>query len=247
MKLLKFVYRSFLTGMPFLTYNPMTMIPFHAPFNVLPESLYINYKLNNLQYSTLNTYIKNMNPEFSLEPIRININDSPAYYISLNIYNCTSPLFLNENGMTRFEINTYVTNGVNKGTLIVDYMSNSLSMDPVNIFKDPIPLSYTNGKILGKTNDILLNTTLSISDRDSSFTANKDLAKYSDIIYYTNGIYDKLYYDTSLTDAVLKIPKIRHMIFNYLNITFTRPDSIFYFKNKINFVGGVWDNLLENK
>ena len=31
-----------------------------------------------------------------------------------------------------------------------------------------------------------------------------------------------------------------------LNITFTRPDSIFYFKNKINFVGGVWDNLLEN-
>ena len=44
MKILKFVYKSFLTGMPFITYNPITRIPFHAPFDVMPESLYINYK-----------------------------------------------------------------------------------------------------------------------------------------------------------------------------------------------------------
>lgn len=245
MKLLKFVYKSFMTGMPLLTYNPLTMVPFHAPFDVLPESLYINYKLNNLQYQSLSNYIQNINPEFKLEPIKININDNPSYYLSLNIYNCTSPLFFNENGMTRFELNTYVNNGIQKGTLIIDYMSNSLSMDPVNIFKDPIPLSYESGKIIGKSEHIFLNTTLTLTNKDYNFYAHKDLSKYSDIVYYSNGIYDKLFYDSTLTEAPLKIPQIRYIYFNYLNTTFNRPDSIFYFKNKINFVGSVWDNLFD--
>ena len=246
MKLLKFVYRSFMTGMPLLTYNPISRVPFHAPFNVLPESLYINYKLNSLQFEKLNSHIKKINPKFTLEPIKINIHDNPSYYLSLNIYNCTSPLFLNENGMTRFEINTYVNNGLNRGTLIVDYMSNSLSMDPVNIFKDPIPLSYKSGEIIGKTDNILLNTSLILSKKDPDFLADPDLAKYSDYIYYSNGIYDKLFYDTSLIGAPLKVPKIKNLKFEYLNISYTRPDSIFYFKNKINFVGSVWDNLFKS-
>ena len=66
MKILKFVYKSFLTGMPFITYNPITNIPFHATFDVMPESLYINYKLNNLQYETINKYINSQNPDFTM-------------------------------------------------------------------------------------------------------------------------------------------------------------------------------------
>ena len=243
MKILKFVYKSFLTGMPFLTYNPITSIPFHAPFDVMPESLYINYKLNNLQYETLNNYINKKNSDFTLLPIRISQHDTPSYYLSLNIYNCTSPIFMNDNGMTRFEINTYVTNKHQKGTLIIDYLSNALSMDPVNIFKNSIPLEYSNGEIIGIDNNILLNASLSLSDKDSQFYIDKDLAKFSDIIFYTNGIYDKLFYDTSLTEALVKIPKIRNLRFDYINLTFSRPDSIFYFKNQINFVGAVWQNL----
>lgn len=243
MKILKFVYKSFLTGMPFITYNPITRIPFHAPFDVMPESLYINYKLNNLQYETLNNYINKKNSDFTLLPIRISQHDTPSYYLSLNIYNCTSPIFMNDNGMTRFEINTYVTNKHQKGTLIIDYLSNALSMDPVNIFKNSIPLEYSNGEIIGIDNNILLNASLSLSDKDSQFYMDKDLAKFSDVIFYTNGIYDKLFYDTSLTEALVKIPKIRNLRFDYINLTFSRPDSIFYFKNQINFVGAVWQNL----
>jgi hypothetical protein len=243
MKILKFVYKSFLTGMPFITYNPITNVPFHAPFNVMPESLYINYKLNNLQYETLNNYINKKNSDFTLLPIRISQHDTPSYYLSLNIYNCTSPIFMNDNGMTRFEINTYVTNKHQKGTLIIDYLSNALSMDPVNIFKNSIPLEYSNGEIIGIDNNILLNASLSLSDKDSQFYIDKDLAKFSDVIFYTNGIYDKLFYDTSLTEALVKIPKIRNLRFDYINLTFSRPDSIFYFKNQINFVGAVWQNL----
>ena len=45
MKLLKFIYKGFMAGMPMITYNPMSSVHFHAPFTVLPDSLYINYKL----------------------------------------------------------------------------------------------------------------------------------------------------------------------------------------------------------
>ena len=74
-----------------------------------------------------------------------------GYYLSLNIYNCTSPVFLNDKVTTRFEINTYVNDECRKGTLIIDYLSNELSMDPVNIFKRLSSLSYSNDKIVGKS------------------------------------------------------------------------------------------------
>ena len=147
MRILKFIYRGFMTGMPLITYNPLSNVHFHAPFTVNPESLYINYRLTQTQYEVVNTYVQARNPYFIMEPIRIAGYDKPEYYLSLNIYNCTSPLFLNEAGMTRFEINTYVTDGSRKGTLIMDYMSNALSMDPVNVFKDAVPIYYDNGSI----------------------------------------------------------------------------------------------------
>lgn len=245
MRILKFIYRGFMTGMPLITYNPLSNVNFHAPFTVNPESLYINYRLTQSQYEIVNDYVKSRNPYFSMEPIRIAGYDKPEYYLSLNIYNCSSPLFLNEQGMTRFEINTYVTDGIRKGTLIMDYMSNALSMDPVNVFKDAVPIFYNNGSIVGKVDNIYLNSTILFSVKDPRFYPADDLSYYSDIIYYSNGIYDKLYYDSTLTNAILKIPKIISLNFTYLNTTFSKPESIFYFQNQIDFVGSVWENLFK--
>jgi hypothetical protein len=245
MKFLKFIYRNFVSGIPLFTYNLNSEIPFHAPFKVMPESLYINYKLNLRQRCALNSYIKQINPNLYLEPVKINIKDKPKYYISLNIYNCTSPVFMNTMGMTRFEINTYVNNGITKGTLIIDYLSNSLSMDPVNIYKKPVILNYNSGKIFGKSKNIILNTSVLFSEKDLGFLAHSELARYTDYIYYSNGIYDKLYYDPSLTNAILKVPQIEYLDFTFLNITFQRPDSVFYFKDSISFVTSMWDNIFK--
>ncbi len=234
-----------MTGMPLITYNPLSKVNFHAPFTVNPESLYINYRLTQNQLSVIKEYVKKRNPYFELEPIRMTVYDKPEYYLSLNIYNCTSPLFLNDDGMTRFEINTYVTDGIAKGTLIMDYLSNALSMDPINVFKDPTPISYVNGSIIGKVDNISLIGNISISTKDPTFEVANDLSYYSDVIYYANGIYDKLYYDSTLTNAVLKIPKVISLNFTYLNLTFGKPESIFYFRNQIDFVGSVWENLFK--
>ena len=249
MKLLQFFYRGILTGMPSIVYNPITRTNIHVPFNVLPNSLYINYRLTPLQKTAVENYISEKNKKFHLEPIAMNPDKTDLdYYLSLNIYNCTSPVFLNDKETTRFEINTYVNDECKKGTLIMDYLSNELSIDPIYIFKRLSSLSYTKDNITGKSlsQNIFLKTNIQMDpSEDPCFPINDDLIDYSDTIFYMNGIYDKLFYDTSLTKASLKIPILEDLQFTYLNITFDQPDSVFYFENQIDFVGGVWYNIFK--
>ena len=248
MKFLRFFYRGLITGMPSIIYNPITLNSIHVPFNVLPESLYINYKLTPDQKIIVHNYITEKDPFFNMEKISIIKNEVPDYYLSLNIYNCTSPVFLNDKETTRFEINTYVKRKEKKGTLIIDYISNQLSMDPVNIIKKKSYLEYNKNEINGENfnKTILLHSKIKTNiEKDAYIFIHDDLADYSDIIFYTNGIYDKLFYDTSLTKASFKIPILNGLNFTFLNITFSTPHSVFYFENQIDFVGGVWYNVFK--
>ena len=248
MKFLRFFYSGLMAGMPSVIYNPFTRSNIHVPFKVLPESLYINYRLTPTQKTVVENYIADKNLKFNMEKINMEKNKKSGYYLSLNIYNCTSPVFLNDKVTTRFEINTYVNDECRKGTLIIDYLSNELSMDPVNIFKRLSSLSYSNNKIIGKSKkqQIFLETKIYTDyQNDEYIFIDNDLIDYSDNIFYMNGIYDKLFYDASLTKASLKIPTIYGLNFTFLNITFDEPESIFYFEEQIDFVGGVWYNIFK--
>lgn len=237
-----------MAGMPSVIYNPFTRSNIHVPFKVLPESLYINYRLTPHQKTIVENYIADKNLKFNMEKISMQKNLKSGYYLSLNIYNCTSPVFLNDKVTTRFEINTYVNDECRKGTLIIDYLSNELSMDPVNIFKRLSSLCYNNNTIVGKSKSqqIFLETKIKTDCiNDEYIFIDDDLVSYSDNIFYMNGIYDKLFYDASLTKASLKIPNISNLNFTFLNITFDEPESVFYFEEQIDFVGGVWYNIFK--
>jgi hypothetical protein len=252
MKLLKFIYRGLLTGLPSLTYNPYKLNTFIAPFEVLPMSTYINYKLNKEQLETVSNFLSKMSSNKS-ELIRSHINNygEQDYFLSVNVYNCTSPVFDSfSKESSRCEINTYINNiDFGLGTVILDYTSNSLSMDPVNKFKSPETTMFKNinNTIICKSKnnniDFSLNYTFDYS-KDKSIEIDEDLVKLTDKIYYTNGIFDKLYYDTSLTHAELYKPlNISELYFKFLGLEFGEPDSVFYFKNEIRFTGGLWENL----
>ena len=174
------------------------------------------------------------------------------YYLSINIYNCTSPIFnfLSKDPITRCEINTYVINEKGEiGTLIMDYTSNILSMDPDNIFKMPNPTKFENDNNILKCHSysetINLELQYDCNNIISNEKINNKMVQYSDKIFYNNGIYDKLYYDSSLIHNKLLIPYYYNIKFNFNGIEFNEPDSIFFFKDKLNFVGGMWDNLNE--
>ena len=256
--LLQFFYNALLTGMPTLTYNPYNKNILHAPFTVNKDSTYINYKLNNDHIYALNNFMKIKNNN-DFELIKTNLLDNyyndyqdKDYYLSINIYNCSSPIFnfISEDPVTRCELNVYVVNKNNEqGTMILDYASNILSLDPDNIFKRAGNATFyimndtTSGNVdsdnfilnfdYNNCNSILYNKKLS-----------NNLVDLCDKIYYPNGYYDKLYFDSSLLNNDIIKCNNYNVYFKFLNIEFSELDidSIFYFTDKINFVGGMWEN-----
>ena len=125
-------------------------------------------------------------------------------------------------------------------------------MDPINLFKPSSNLFYTNDCLdTIKLNGISHNEDIELQfEVDAPITSdwyiNTELIKYSDFIYYKNGIYDKLYYDSTLVEAPIQIISTKHnhnFMFKYRELDFETIDSIFFFENNINFVGGMWDNL----
>ena len=251
--LLRFVYKGLLTGMPFLTYNILKQSTFNAPLDVKPFSTYLNFKLDTDQVDYLSNYVNKFTNNLTLVPIQLYPNTPEEYMLSVNIYNCTSPLFLNdEKEITRCEINTYVKdNNDNYGTLIVDYLSNEISMDPVNVIKFKDNIKFSNNDIYKTIDckskieniDLKLNFT---TFYDYSNKISDKLVKYTDRVFYKNGIMDKVYYDSTLTDATVRSPLIyNNLTFNYKGLKFTELDSIFYFTNKLNFIGGMWANIFD--
>lgn len=255
--LLNFFYNLLLIGLPSISYNPINKNTLVAPFIVNKGSTYVNYKLDNDKYEKLSKHLLKTTNKLKLRPIYIYQSNEvlkKEYYISINIYNCTSPIFsfLSKDPITRCEINTYVINDKNEiGTLIMDYTSNVLSMDPDNIFKKSKPtkfLKYSNILKSYAYSDTI-NFRLEYDNEKIIFNKkiNNQMIQHSDKIFYNNGIYDKLYYDSSLIHNELLVPNYYNSYFNFIGIEFDQPESIFFFKHKLNFVGGMWHNLNEDK
>ena len=249
---LKVFYNSMLLGLPTVTYNPLNKNSvFHAPVKIDSTSTYINYKIPQDKFNIINRYIKSYNKDLSLIPTRIAC-DQADYYISINIYNCTSPIFnsVTKEPVTRCEINTYVVNEKGEeGTLIMDYTSNFLSLDPVNIFKKRGICDFKKDrnryKLYAKNKNFELNGKFLRDEyKDFGIILNKKIIAHTDNIFYLNGICDKLYYDSSLVKSSIRLPNnIGEIRFRFLDIDFNNIDSIFYFAEPLNFVGAIWSNI----
>lgn len=249
-KILRFLSNSLFIGLPFMAYNPINKVPVHAPLYVEEGSTYLNFKLDKQQTDYLNTYISEYNSNLSIVPIEIDDISGKSSYLSVNIYNCSSPLFMTNKTITRCEINTYVIDNNNIiGTLILDYLCNDLSMDPVNIFKLKSNVHFKKKDIYHTISCNSLKDKINLKlnftkFRDIPYVISDSLIDYTDNIFYKNGILDKIYYDTSLVKAITKSPKyVYNFSFIYRDLTFSKIDSFFYFTNKIQFVGSMWDNL----
>tara|TARA_Y100000389_G_scaffold106861_1_gene103847 strand:- start:2588 stop:3361 length:774 start_codon:yes stop_codon:yes gene_type:complete len=251
-KMLRFVYNTLLLGMPQMLYNPLFNTPLHIPITINEQSTYINFKLSSEQVRYLNQYVQDFDESLELIPINLYENSKPGYFISINIYNSTSPVFMTQDNVIRCELNTYIMDNTGKkGTLILDYLSNGMSMDPVTIwqpeeFLKKVHFESNDDKIsiLCKSHlsEIYLNATLdNFTILDDRLSLN--LIEFTDNIYYKNGILDKLFYDTSLINPTLLKPEESDVTFIYKNCVFGNVDSIFVFKDNIRFVGSMWENL----
>ena len=208
--LLQFIYSCLLCGIPQYSMNPLNQNRILAELNVKPYSTYINYRLDNKQVALLNDYVKNYSQDLDIVPIKLSKYDNPHYYLSINMYNVTSPIMMTDKDLIRCELNTYVKTSDNiLGTLILDYVSNTLSMDPVNIFKKSInKIKFENDQnvnklyVDSKDDEIFLDLKYKLS-KDDFYLSNK-LLQSTDLAYYKNGVADKVFYDSSLGSADTK-------------------------------------------
>ena len=248
--LLKIFYKTMLLGLPQYIYNPVNNNNFLAPLLVKPYSTYVNFKLDEQQVDYLNKYVNEFSDTLTLVPLKISKYEFPTYYINVNVYNCSSPILMSNENIVRCEINTYVRNRDGTlGTLILDYVSNGISLDPINLFKSANMAKFIKKdgyniiNCRSKNQKITLDLSYSILNSEE-FTMSKELIDYTDNIYYKNGIMDKIYYDSSLTRANIKQTNfISNFIFKYRDLEFDNIDSIFYFTDELRFVGSVWDNI----
>ena len=103
---LKTLFKTITLTMPNVMYNPLANNRLYVPIDIKPHSTYINFKLNTEQVNNLNDYVSNFNESLTLVPITLYENDKANYYLSVNIYNSTSPIFMTENNIVRCELNT---------------------------------------------------------------------------------------------------------------------------------------------
>lgn len=227
------------------------------PFLVLPKSTYVNIRLTDSQVSFLTDYIRQYTTR--LVPTALSLTaesaESPAHYLSVNIYNCTSPLFFHR-PITRCEINTYVrhTETGEIGTMILDYSSNGISMDPVDAVRWPTPGTrfWENAGSSSLTNCIEAVAKDEAGNMDFFFKYDpsfkvegkgrltKDLVRFTDTIYYKNGGCDKLFYDSSLVQAeIIRVENWQEGFrFQYKGMDFgvNQVEEVFYFRNPISFI-----------
>ena len=286
-RILKTVYKTLLLGIPQILYNPLRDTNLIVPLQVNEVSTYVNFNLKPCDVCELTQYIHKYNKSLELVPIKLFNDDKEDYYLSINIYNSTSPIFLTDDPVTRCELNTYIKdkNG-NYGTLIIDYITNGQSMDPISLIKLPEwekKCSFVKSGSLCNITCVSplhkLDMSLDFDLQDPSVVAcqlSDELIKYTDNIFYKDGILDKLYYDESLVNAeTYKINADVSFSFRDLGLGSgsgvdscacdgcacdggacdggacdggggdgdVRPHSVFFFKNKINFVGSMWHNL----
>ena len=253
-KFLKLFYSALLTGMPSLTYNPFNKNTLHAPFAVNQYSTYINYKLDESQKEYINNFLDKNTDGFELLPSSLLNDDSKEYFLSINIYNCSSPLFdfISDIIPSRCEINVYVKDKNDiQGTLIMEYASNILSLDPDNLFKSKSELKFDTDHelVYGIVKDSNFELKFNYNrflDTTINNKISSNLIKFTDKIFYKNGLYDKVYYDSSLIHNKIINVNDYEVYFKFFDMEFNKVDNIFYFEEQIHFVGGMWYNLNTN-
>ena len=253
-RILKTVYKGLLLGLPQILFTPLLNSKLLVPLQVDEISTYINYNLEADDIIKLSNYIHRYNSSLSMVPISLLDGEEKDYYLSINIYNATSAVFLTTAPVTRCELNTYVKdkNG-NIGTLIIDYITNGQSMDPIALMRFPefervCEFIKSDEKCSincsSKETKLQFNLTFALNNNEK-IKLDKELIKYTDNIFYKDGILDKLYYDDSLINAETYGLDDLDFSFKYRELLLSKPRSVFYFKNKLKFVGSMWDNVYQ--
>ncbi|MCP4436439.1 MAG: hypothetical protein GY812_13215 [Actinomycetia bacterium] len=228
-----------------------------------PPSVFYNYVVPDAQAAAFEAFI-GLPPGFSLAKVKMLESDAQAnYWMSLNIYRVT--------GITtglRAEWNTYVDDGSGVPRfMIIRARAAEGSIDPIGPLAQPEPFSHSidgsnlittalNKTVIENdipvlTNDNQFNSTIQLPDEiDRVFgTPTLEWTGANDLIYWMNGVYDRVMYNGNVHDAAMLSVDLNDVTIQndseFVPYLEADPEHVLVYLNPLEFAIGPWWNVTE--
>ena len=211
-----------------------------------PPSTYWVYRIKSSEINKLAKAIR-LPEHFSLCPIRCLEAEEPEYWMTINAYRVSGLA----NGL-RAEWSVFIRDAGNAPRyLIIDARSSTFSVDPVDIITRASTVIHEqkDGAIhtqIGE-GDRAFRSTISLSGPVSSVNVSRDWVSANDYIYWGNGICDRTFYDTGLSNT--KQSRIGVENYKISDGSFwsqfveSAPTYVLVLQNSIEFVISPWENV----
>ena len=167
-----------------------------------PPSIYVNFAI---APDELEEFERSLDLPLPLTPIACIEGEEPFHCLTLNVYRVSGLV----NGI-RAEWSVYVSDpeGVPR-YLVVEAQSDVASLDSVNMFTKPGPISYTaDGETLrfevGSEGATTVTTEVAAPADAPVVRATPEWVEANDYIYWRNGVCDRTFYDTGLANARIR-------------------------------------------
>lgn len=210
-----------------------------------PPAIFLNYRIRPERREALAAAIP-LPAGFRLAPVQPVGSVAKDYYLSLNIYMAA--------GLApglRAEWSVYVTKDgdPNPRFMIVDVRTSIVSIDPLNVITIPADVfTYTSsGNALGidlRAPDLSFQASLWVPGKPERREMNLDWAECNNLVYWRNGVADKIYYNEAAYGPVALVPT-RNVVLKdgtrwagYVDL-----DHVFVYEEPQGFVASPWNNL----
>lgn len=165
------------------------------------NSVFIIWELSTQAVADLSTRYNLDNQGLRIVPIKVAKDDLPKYIIALNVYHSEISGDLN-GAAVRYEYSTFIANGQDDNIpyyMVIQAGSSTDTLDPVHGKESATKASLIrDGNMISLVANTL-SATLNLGDEEV-ITA-KDFITANGKVYWTNGVYDAVYFDTSLIQA----------------------------------------------
>ncbi len=229
-----------------------TLVGKHDPalsFSILadPPSIYFNFEIPEARLQSFTDYI-NLSEGLTLAPIVCLEGDSPAFYLTLNIYEVSGLV-----SGPRAEWSTYIADpeGLPR-YLVLEAQAAKGSMDPVNLVTRAGSVMHRREGDLLQSEVVALDGNVFSSQLDcgASCPTVRPAAQWiaaNDYIYWRNGVCDRVWYNASLFDATVQLlPKSACQIYDHTHwraFVGSQPRHVLQFEGGLDLMVSPWYNV----
>jgi hypothetical protein len=255
-----FTFGAFSYGHAFLVLQGLEepLLRFDITTDNVP-SIFVNFSIPNRKAKAFEEAI-GLPANLKLAKTKATASQPARYLLSLNIYE--SPDVLTGQRVFRAEWSTYVKDTNDPGAggpffMVVDVDSSGASLNPVDLFTPPTVMDYgvQNGKIAadikqedGSTDKFSVEFPMPAASAPV-VRLHEPWILANDRVYWSNGVYDLLFYNGSLLDADVVEADPRSLVISdntpWASFVDATPAQVLVFRKPLQFVLHPWYNVEE--